>query len=70
MKYVYTSEMCGNCIKLKKEYDEKGVKYIERDAKRLKQIPDDYDKIDEEAFALLCGNNMELPVVVEDGVVL
>ncbi len=65
MKYVYTSEMCGACIKLKKQYDTESIKYIERDASRLKQPVDNYDDIDKEALVQLMMQNETLPVVVE-----
>ncbi len=65
MKYLYTSDMCSKCIALKERFARENVEYRERDAKRLKDVPDDYDKIDVEAFAVLCEQNMELPVVVE-----
>lgn len=65
MKYIYTANLCGKCIALKKEYDDNNIEYVERDAKRLKEVPDDYDDIDKEAFASLCEQNMSLPVTVE-----
>ncbi len=67
MVYLYTEELCSKCITKKKEFKEKSIEYLERDAKRLKDIPEDYDGIDEEAFAILCEQNMNLPVVVDDG---
>ncbi len=65
MKYMYTSDMCSKCIALKEEFKRDKVEYEERDADRLKVVPDDYDDIDKDAFVVLCEQNMELPVVVE-----
>ncbi len=67
MIYLYTAELCSKCITKKKEFKEKSIEYTERDAKRLKEIPEDYDDIDIDAFAMLCEQNMSLPVVVDDG---
>ncbi len=64
MKYLYSEEMCRNCIRLKEKFDSQGVEYIERSAGRLKVPEENYDAIDEEAFAQLSMQNMELPVVV------
>ncbi len=65
MKYLFTTDMCSKCIAIKERFAREKVEYRERDADRLKNVPKDYDKIDEEAFAILCEQNMELPVVVE-----
>ncbi len=65
MKYMYTSDMCEKCIALKERFAREKVEYRERDAGRLKVVPDDYDDIDKDAFVVLCEQNMELPVVVD-----
>ncbi len=65
MKYLFTKDMCSKCIAIKERFAREKVEYRERDASRLKTPPDDYDDIDEQAFAILCDQNMELPVVVE-----
>ncbi len=62
---MFTSDMCSKCIALKKRFASEKVEYRERDAGRLKVVPDDYDDIDKDAFVVLCEQNMELPVVVD-----
>ena len=66
MKYIYTMPMCGACLKLKKKYIRDGVKYIERDGKRLTDPPGDIDNIDRDAMMRLSMNNMVFPIEVED----
>jgi glutaredoxin len=65
MKYVYTANMCPACEKLKKEYKEQEVEFVERNGNKLKTPGSDRDDIDVDAFAQLAMNNMLLPVVVE-----
>jgi glutaredoxin len=67
MKYMYTADMCSACEKLKKEYREQGIEFVERHASRLKTPGNDRDDIDLDAFVQLTMNNMQLPVVVERG---
>ncbi len=67
MKYVYTATGCPKCVELKKSYTDKKIKFIERSSNRLKTPEPNYDKLDEEAFAVLCEQHMNLPVIVDDG---
>lgn len=61
MKYLYTAENCPKCESLKKKYRGEGVRFIERNADRIKQ-PE--DEIDQEALVQASMQNMELPVEV------
>lgn len=65
MKYIYTATACPACEKLKREYSEQGIEFIERSGQRLKAPPEDRDDIDVDAFVQLSMNNMVLPVIVE-----
>ncbi len=62
MKFIYTSEDCPKCEKLKKKYKAEGVRFEERSADRIKQ-PE--DEVDREALVQASMQNMELPVEVE-----
>lgn len=64
MIYIYTKDKCGDCIELKQGYEAEGIKYIERDADRLKNPMGDVDDIDKMAFAQLASQNMVFPVEV------
>ena len=55
MKYIYTSENCPKCDKLKKKYKSDGVQFVERNADRIKQ-PD--DEVDREALVQASMQNM------------
>ena len=46
-KIIYTKDMCGGCITLKKDLDRQGAVYEERDFSRLEHPQ---DEIDREAF--------------------
>lgn len=59
--YIYTADDCPKCVKLKKEFTEKGIAFEERSADRIKN---QQDYIDKEALIEASMNNMELPVVV------
>ncbi|MFN3531484.1 MAG: hypothetical protein ACK41Q_03070 [Candidatus Brocadia sp.] len=61
MKYLYTAENCPKCESLKKKYRSEGVRFVERNADRIKQ-PE--DEIDQEALVQASMQNMELPVEV------
>ncbi len=67
MRYVYTAEGCPACINKKEEYRKDGIPFVERSSNRLKVPADDKDDLDVEAFAVLCEQQMNLPVVVSDG---
>lgn len=62
MKYIYTAENCPKCLIQKEKWNEKGIKYEERDASRLK-FPT--DKVDQEALIEAAFQNEVLPVIVE-----
>ncbi|HHT9145350.1 MAG: hypothetical protein Q7J76_11420 [Candidatus Brocadiaceae bacterium] len=62
MKYMYTAENCPKCEILKKKYTVEGVRFVERNADRIKQ-PE--DEIDREALVQASMQNMELPVEVD-----
>ena len=62
MVYIYTTSDCPKCVKLKEEYNVKGVKYQERSSSRIKS-PE--DGVDCEALVQASMQNMQLPVVVE-----
>jgi hypothetical protein len=62
MKYIYTSSECPKCEILKKKYRSEGVRFVERNAERIKQPEDD---IDREALVQASMQNMELPVEVD-----
>jgi len=62
MKYIYTAENCQKCEILKKKYKGEGVRFVERNADRIKQ-PE--DEIDREALVQASMQNMELPVEVD-----
>jgi len=62
MKYMYTAENCQKCEILKKKYKVEGVRFVERNADRIKQ-PE--DEIDREALVQASMQNMELPVEVD-----
>ena len=62
MKYIYTAEDCPKCEILKKKYKGEGVRFVERNADRIKQ-PE--DEIDREALVQASMQNMELPVEVD-----
>ena len=62
MKYIYTAEDCPKCEILKKKYKVEGVRFVERNADRIKQ-PE--DEIDREALVQASMQNMELPVEVD-----
>ncbi|KKO18950.1 MAG: hypothetical protein DCC43_03255 [Candidatus Brocadia sp.] len=61
MKYLYTAEDCPKCETLKKKYRAEGIRFVERNADRIKQ-PE--DEIDQEALVQASMQNMELPVEV------
>lgn len=65
MIYLYSKPMCSACIAQKKEYEENGIEYKERDADRLATTPDNLDEVDREAHVKLNMQNMKLPVIVE-----
>ncbi len=46
-KIIYTKEMCGACIALKKDLDRQGIKYEERS---LEQLESQAEDVDEKAF--------------------
>ena len=62
MKYIYTAENCQKCETLKNKYRVEGVRFVERNADRIKQ-PE--DEIDREALVQAPMQNMELPVEVD-----
>lgn len=62
MKYIYTAENCPKCLIQKEKWNEKGIKYEERDASRLKNP---IDNIDKEALVESAMTNDVLPVIVE-----
>lgn len=61
MIYLYTAENCPKCEILKKKYRTEGIRFVERNADRIKQ-PE--DEIDQEALVQASMQNMELPVEV------
>ncbi|OOP57558.1 MAG: hypothetical protein AYP45_02600 [Candidatus Brocadia carolinensis] len=61
MIYLYTAENCPKCEILKKKYRAEGIRFVERNANRIKQ-PE--DEIDQEALVQASMQNMELPVEV------
>ena len=46
-KIIYTNDMCGACIALKKDLDRQGIKYEERS---LEQLESQAEDVDEKAF--------------------
>jgi len=46
-KIIYTKDMCGACIALKKDLDRQGIKYEERS---LEQLESQAEDVDEKAF--------------------
>jgi len=62
VKYIYTAENCQKCETLKKKYRVEGVRFVERNADRIKQ-PE--DEIDREALVQASIQNMELTVEVD-----
>lgn len=62
MKYLYTAEDCPKCETLKEKYRADGIRFVERNAERIKQPEDD---IDREALVQASMQNMELPVEVD-----
>ncbi|MFO0793705.1 MAG: hypothetical protein U0586_06550 [Candidatus Brocadiaceae bacterium] len=62
MKYIYTASDCPKCETLKKKYRVEGIRFVERNADRIKQ-PE--DEIDREALIQASMQNMELPVEVD-----
>ena len=42
-KIIYTKDMCGGCITLKKDLDRQGAVYEERDFSRLEHPEDEID---------------------------
>lgn len=66
MIYIYTQENCCECESKKKQFKGNSVRYIEREAARLKAPQDD---IDREALVIASMQNMRLPVLVEGTVV-
>jgi glutaredoxin len=46
-KIIYTKDMCGGCITLKKDLDRQGIKYEERS---LEQLESQAEDVDEKAF--------------------
>ena len=62
MKYIYTAENCQKCETLKNKYRVEGVRFVERNADRIKQ-PE--DEIDREALVQASMQNMELPLEVD-----
>ncbi len=61
MRYLYSKNGCGKCEVMKREFEDQGIPYEERDAER---ITSPRDTIDAEAFVQAAHQNMELPVVV------
>ena len=43
MKYIYTAEDCPKCETLKKKYKTEGVRFVERNANRIKQPEDEIE---------------------------
>ena len=43
-KIIYTKDMCGACIALKKDLDRQGIKYEERSLEQLESQAEDVDK--------------------------
>lgn len=65
MKYIYTSPDCPRCDSRKQDLKANRIKYVERNADRLKKPAEDRDDIDVEALVLLAMQNQILPVEVE-----
>jgi hypothetical protein len=58
--------MCSACIKLKKEFDDQGIEYEERDGKKLVEGMTERDEIDKKAFIQYHMQNLTFPILVED----
>lgn len=58
MKILFGKKMCSECQKIKKEYDEKGVKYIYHDL-------DTTDGLASAAYEEVLKDNMVLPIIIE-----
>lgn len=65
MKYIYTTQGCMRSEKLKKEYRDQNIDFVERDVSRLKDHAIERDDIDVEAYVELSLQSMILPIEVE-----
>lgn len=59
---IYTAPGCPKCEAQKKQWDDEGISYKERDASRLKNPS---DAIDKEGLVVAAIQNEKLPIVVE-----
>lgn len=62
MIYIYTTNDCPKCTKIKNKLENDNISFEERSADRIKNP---MDEIDAEAMIEASMNNMQLPIVIE-----